>query len=75
MICNGWYINDTFIPFADSRQGQPNGVATLNETGQEVRQETEAPAIYANTTRWEEGSNELISRHVTRAILPILDVD
>lgn len=46
MICNGWYVDETFIPFADSRQGQPNGVATLNSTGLALEQVANTPTVY-----------------------------
>lgn len=73
MICDGWYINDVFIPFADSRQGQPNGVATLDETGQNVAQEEEAPNTNSHVLNWSENVTTKSDIYVTHLLLPIDD--
>ena len=66
MICNGWYANDTFIPIADSRQGQASGIATLNEDGTELAQETEAPILFANTLPWSAESEFSTAQYLFR---------
>lgn len=66
MICNGWFIDNRFIPFADSRQGQANGVATLNEDGTELAQETEAPILFADTLPWSADSSFSTAQYLFR---------
>lgn len=66
MICNGWYVNDTFIPLADSRQGQPNGVATLKSNGTELAQETEEPVLFADTLPWSADSEFSTAQYLFR---------
>ena len=69
MICNGWVIENEYVPFSDSRQGQPNGVATLNSDASEVEQDTEPPTMFANTTNWSSTNTRTIANYVSRALV------
>ena len=76
MICNGWYIDETFIPFADCRQGQPNGVATLDETGLAVAQEMDIPVMYGeDIPTSEQDSTPIIRTLSVQLTQSILEVD
>jgi hypothetical protein len=75
MTCNGWYIDDTFVPFADCRQGQPNGVATLDETGFALAQEMETPLMYGEDIPTSEQDNTPVIRtlsvQLTHSVLEV----